>query len=348
MRIRPLLVALAAGAVSAGCTSERLVSPSTSARAAQPVRGTAASALANQDDPPVVSPFLASLDAQLAAAGSNFRVAKAEFIVDTSNWTGASQTLIANDRARGIGTEWVAGDPRRGGRVGVTYAFDPRQGREPFTRNPDGSGLRQMPFPELAPFLEEAISAWPGLSCSSAPIERVAVPAGVDPDIMDQLVLGSDGGRPYLQVSDIVEGGWQRALFFTTIAGGPDGNNIIGVTFTFWYVDGNGVPTDIDHDGKNDTGLAETYYNTAFAWGNSGALNVVDFFSIIAHETGHALGLGHFGKVFVTKHDAGDGIQIADIKYAPKALMNAVYVTGRSEITGTDNSSFCQIWASKK
>jgi hypothetical protein len=293
-----------------------------------------------------VSPFLAALDAQLAAAGSNLRVARAEFIVDTSNWTGGSQTLIANDRARGLAYEWVAHDPRRDGRVGVTYAFDPRQGREPFTRNPDGSGLRQVPSSELEPFLEEAMSAWRGQSCADAPIDRVAVPTGVDPDLLDQLFLGSDGGRPYQQVSDIVQAGWQLPAFFTAFAG-PDGNNIIGVAFSFWYVDANDAPTDINRDGKRDTGLVEIYYNTRFAWGNSGALNVVDFYSITTHETGHAMGLAHFGKVFVTKHDAANGIQIADIKYAPKALMNAVYVTGRSEIQGTDNSSFCQIWASK-
>ena len=348
MRIRPLLMALVSGALSAGCTSERLVAPSASASGATAVREHAASAqAAKQDDPPVVSPFLADLDVQLAAAGSNLRVVKAEFIVDTSNWTGASQTLIANDRARGIGSEWVAGDPRRGGRVGVLYAFDPRQGREPFTRNPNGSGLRQVPFPELVPFLEEGMTAWRDRSCSSAPIDRVAVPAGVDPDLLDQLFLGSDGGRPYQQVSDIVQAGWQSPTFFTRFAGAA-GNNIIGVTFTFRFVDANGNSTDIDRNGKDDTGLAEIYYNTRFAWGASQALNVVDFFSIIAHETGHAVSLGHFGKVFVTKHDAADGIQIVDIKYAPKALMNAVYVTGRSEIAGTDNSSFCQIWASKK
>lgn len=348
MRIRPTLMVLVAAALSAGCTSEQLVTPISNAPGAVSVRGHAASAKAdNPDDPAVVSPFLAELDAQLAAAGSNMRVAKAEFIVDTSNWTGASQTLIANDRARGIGSEWVARDPRRDERVGVSYAFDPLQGREPFTRNPDGSGLRQMPFAELEPFLEETMSAWRDRSCSSAPIDRVAVPVGVDPDLLDQLFLGSDGGRPYLQVADIVQAGWQPPNFFTVFAGAA-GNNIIGVTFTFWYVDANGVPTDIDHNGKNDTGLAEIYYNTRFAWGASQALNVVDIFSITAHETGHSLGLAHFGKVFVTKKDAADGIQIADIKYAPKALMNAVYVTGRSEIAGTDNSSFCQIWAKNK
>ena len=41
-----------------------------------------------------------------------------------------------------------------------------------------------------------------------------------------------------------------------------------------------------------------------------------------------------------------DGLQIADLKYAHKALMNAVYLQGRDDIRGSDNGSFCQIWAS--
>jgi len=50
--------------------------------------------------------------------------------------------------------------------------------------------------------------------------------------------------------------------------------------------------------------------------------------------------------VFITKHDAADGLQISDVKYSPKALMNAVYITGREEIAGTDVASFCAAWAS--
>jgi len=49
--------------------------------------------------------------------------------------------------------------------------------------------------------------------------------------------------------------------------------------------------------------------------------------------------------VFVTKKDAADGISISDVKYAPYAIMNAVYVTGRNEIAGNDNGQFCAIWA---
>ena len=108
--------------------------------------------------------------------------------------------------------------------------------------------------------------------------------------------LRHSAGRTYAQVSDIVQAGWQVPGFFTAFAGAA-GNNIIGVTFSFFFVDENGDPTDINGDGRADTGLAEIYYNTRFAWGNSGALNVVDTYTITTHETGHAMSLGHFGKV---------------------------------------------------
>jgi hypothetical protein len=341
MRLRSTLATLAGTLAVAACSSEPMVDDRGAVRASP----TAPAGLAA--DAAVVSPFLTQLDADLAAAGSNLRVARAEYLVEVGDGQFGSQVLIASDRARGLPYEWVNRDPRRGGHSGLTYAFDPYQGREPFTRNPDGSGLRQMPFSELDPQLEDAMSAWRDRTCSDAPVDRVAVPAGTDPDLLDQFFLGSDGaGRTYQQLSDVVQAGWQNPNFFTTIAGAA-GNNIIGITFSFWFVDQNGDPTDINGDGRLDTGLAEIYYNTRFAWGNSQAPNVVDTWHITTHETGHGFGLAHFGDVFVTRRDAANGISISDIKYAPRALMNAVYVTGRTDITGSDNSSFCMIWGSK-
>jgi hypothetical protein len=48
----------------------------------------------------------------------------------------------------------------------------------------------------------------------------------------------------------------------------------------------------------------------------------------------------------VTAKDAADGVSVADVKFAPFALMNAGYVFP-NQIQGTDVSQFCQIWASR-
>jgi hypothetical protein len=286
-------------------------------------------AASTSDEVATVSSHLARLNDELAASGSNMRYIKAELLMDGHLYDGRASTLvIADDRYRGIGGEWVPGDPRREGRVGVNYAV--LQNLQPRTRQPDGTGVALVPFAQLNAQIEEGMAAWRNQSCS-APITPLSA--------TDKSV-------------DIVQFGWYPKEQFWAFADGDtvSGNSIIGITLSSGFL----TPdkkffTDIDRNGKADLSRSQVLYNNRFAWGNNGAANVVDFYSIITHETGHALGLGHFGKVFVTKHDLADGsISIDDIKYAPLAIMNAVYVTGRGEIAGTDHSSFCQIWSSAK
>lgn len=306
----------------------------------------ARAAAASTDENVTYSPLLADINARLAAAGAAYRVARAELHIAADGWNAATSTvLIANDRSRGFGAEWVKGDPRRGGRMGVTYAFGSNSSIAPTTRDPNGSNVRLVSAADQSAYIDEGMTAWAGIGCSSQPITRVAVPAGTDPDIVDQLVLGQAPSANYSQPADIVHAGWLPAPWFRALAGGPSGNAILGVTLSFGFTDANGAFTDIDRNGKADLELSELFYNARYYWGN-GAPNVVDFYSIIAHESGHSLGLAHFGKVFITKSDAADGITISDVKYAPYALMNAVYVTGRSPFAGTDVSSFCSIWSS--
>ncbi|MEX2152594.1 MAG: hypothetical protein WD825_04595 [Gemmatimonadaceae bacterium] len=302
--------------------------------------------LESSDENATVSIELAQMNEQLAALGANVRIAKAELLLAADGWDAVSSTIVlANDRFRGIGAEWVKGDPRRDGRTGVTYAVG--VGRLPRPTVLRAGGSRTVATTaELEAHVEEGMDAWRNKSCSNAPITRV--PAGDNPDFVDDLVFGAPAA--YKQVSDIVESRWLPSVFFTAIFG-PAGANIIGVTFSFVFDDANG-PTDIDNNQKLDLGLSEIYYNSRFLWSDAAALGVaslgtMDFYSIITHETGHSLGLGHFGKVFITKKDAADGLQLSDVKFAPRAMMNAVYFTGRSELAGTDNSSFCSLWASK-
>jgi hypothetical protein len=255
----------------------------------------------------------------------------------------------------------VPGDPRRNGRIGVNYAVDPQLRTFltglgfPVPVVETGAGFRLTTQSELDGYIEEAMQAWRDEKCANAPIERVAVPAGTDPDQLDDFFLGRPSpSATYAQPSDIVQAGWQPAEFFEAITpGGSDA--ILGITFTFFFADDNGTAdpsddfnTDINGDGKLDTGLAEIYYNPTFVWTNRGAPNTIDFYSILTHETGHSLGLAHFGKLFITwKDTVGGALNIDDLHYAPLALMNAAYVTGRNEIRGSDNASFCQIWAHK-
>ena len=309
-----------------------------------------------------VSAALGRINRRLAATGSNLRVFKAEARYAAKGANEATSTLIfANDRVRGLIAEWVEGDERRDGRRGVTYAFDPvlqtsafGLSNLPAIETNGGTGLRLSTQAELETYLEEGMQAWRSRKCSDSPIERVSVAAGTDPDQLDEFFLLEQGpSANYVQPADIVQAGWQPPLFFNNYT--PDGATfILGVTFTFIFVDDqeteeedDDVPTDVDGNGKLDAALREIYYNPSFIWTNQGTSGFIDFFSILTHETGHALDLAHFGKVFITKKDASDGIDITDVKYAPEALMNAVYVDGRGNILGTDNSSFCQIWASK-
>jgi hypothetical protein len=329
------LALVGAAACEAPTTSQSPLSPSAAARAVAP---------STPDEAVAVSPILQQMNAQLAASGSNIRVDRAQLLYSSNGITAQKATLLlANDRSRGNGIEWVAGDPRRDGRIGVTYALGSNTNVAPFTRDANGGNVRQLTSAEQDAKIEQAVSAWRALSCSSTPITRVPVPAGTDPDYLDQFFRGNPAGSAnYAQPADIVESGWQVPGFFNAIAG-PDGDFILGITFTFYFTDAAGNPTDIDRNGKADAALAEIYYNAGYYYGDRAA-NSIDFFSILAHETGHALGLGHFGKLFVTAKDAADGITVSDVKYAPFALMNAAYVIPNT-IQGTDNSQFCQIWA---
>ena len=349
MRLSRLVApgALACALVLSACADDAPEAPAGAvAREGTPVLSSKAQDAITIEDQGAVSPLLGRMNASLAASGARVRIAKAELIVDPKTWDGTSTIIFANDRARGIGAEWVEGDPRREGRVGVSYAFD-LAGRRPVVRSAAG-GFRLATFAEVETELERGMTAWRDETCSDAPISRVAVPTGVDPDFIDDLFNGAPEvpGRTYAQVSDIVQAGWQPLSFFQAFAGSA-GANILGVAFTLVFVDDAGELTDIDRDGNDDTGLVEIFYTTNYLWTSVPDPTAIDFNWVITHETGHGLGLAHFGKLFVTRKGASDGIQLADVKYAPRALMNAAYVDGAGAILGTDRSSFCQIWASK-
>lgn len=295
-----------------------------------------------------VSPVLDDMNARLAAAGARVRVSKAELLLDAGQWSARKAVIIiAKDFERGIGAEWVRGDFRRDGRRGVTWAFGSNRSTPPWEFTEDGTAFRPLSAEEQLNEIERGMDGWRDLRCSADPVQFVPVSEGTDPDFLNDLAYTGAPSANYVQPADIVHSGWQPLEFFQVFAG-PDAPAVLGVTFTFVFVDENGVKTDVDGNGQEDLALAELYYTDLYAWSKrgQGRPGTLDFLSIIGHEAGHAFGLGHWGLVFVLEKDAQDGITADEIRFRPKALMNAVYVGGENRLEVPDRVNFCAIWAS--
>jgi hypothetical protein len=279
------------------------------------------------------SPELAAMNDALRASGTTgYAVAYAELLTDTSGMATAT-TLIANDRTHLVSVQFVPSDPRRGGSSAISYLVDQSDGAA-LGWDPTGN-VAVVPNSVTEPAIDASMATWRDAPRCGAPEITKVADTGADPDLADGLVLGNPAliGTPR---ADITFGGWLSSTFFNRLA--KDGASfILGVTLTFNFIDDDRNPTDIDHDGFADAAFREIYFNRSFPWGDDLRPVNVDLESVIVHEAGHAYGLGHFGKVFIDNKGT--------LKYSPKAIMNAVYVSPFRTLTGTDNASFCQAWA---
>jgi len=258
---------------------------------------------------------------QLETSGAGYRVGVAEYL--STDGEAIGNIVISKDvgNKRLPDADFVPGDLRRvwsaTASTAMTYAIDTTIDAVPVL-----GGLTAA-LTDAA--IVRASNSWDALTCSDLGFQRNA-DFGIDIGVVAFLVSGGGVGSPFV-LADVQHAGWRDLNF----AGG-----ILGVTFTFVFVDGGGNPTDIDNNGKPDTAFREIYYHPSFSWADDGVSNV-DVETVALHEIGHGLSQAHFGKVFIDKK--------ANIKFAPRAVMNAVYVSPQRTLLGTDNGGHCGNWA---
>lgn len=265
--------------------------------------------------------MMIQMNQQLEAMGERIRLGVVEYI---TAWDKVGQTVYFDDRYLQLGHHWVPFDPYRHGVRDIYWLSDQTEGTANGVTHADTQAA-----------LGRAMETWNGMNCSTIPLVQLP-DYGIDWGYV-QWYYGFGGFHVYWY-ADIMHAGWLPGDFFDYLWGPGASDDIIGVTFTFWWVDENDVPTDMDNNKKLDVAFREIYYNNKFPWGIDTGWPV-DVETIVLHETGHGLSLGHFGKLFQT--DASGMFH-----FAPRALMNAGYTGVQQEVDGTDLAAFCSIWAS--
>ena len=281
---------------------------------------------------------LAAIQEQLSASGvQHVALLTAELRYKLDGWDGISpHILVANDRTLRFDSQFIENDPRRDSAPNtITYVVDQSDGQA-LAFNASGTGIVLVPNAVTEAEIDASMAAWDDFQCNGPNVVKVADP-GLDPDWVDNIVFGTplNLAVPY---ADIVHAGWLPAAFFNAVIPGG-GNSVLAVTFTFAFVE-NGNLTDNDRNGLPDVAWREIYYNRNFGWGRDGNPFNADIQTVSIHESGHAFGLGHFGRVVFTSKGT--------FHESPNATMNAGYIGLDRRIYGTDTAAFCSIWANPR
>ena len=270
-----------------------------------------------------VSEYLAGVNRQAAAKGVT--VARAERLVTSDAPATATLVVFANDRQLKLDSRWVSRDTRRLAKDGtLSYAvFSP---------------LAQATVGGPAePAFDASFATWNAVGCSNIAVNKVALPPGRLPSFI------LTGLFPPADINDV---GFVPGSFFDAVFGAGASQFTIGVTITYTFIEigpggqpvldanGNPIPTDIDGDGRSDTAFKEVWFNDALAYSTTGASNRVDIESAALHEHGHALELGHFGRI------AGD-LKTGKLHVSPRAVMNAILIAPQRTPLGSDNAALC-------
>lgn len=296
-----------------------------------------------------IDPFFDPVNAELERMGSNLRVAEV--------WMFTIGSGRPANRILQLGTRWVPADPNRAAQS---------TGTEDLTYVVDVSDLTvDVPAVDTEAAIDAAFDTWSGVHNTFLDNVKVA-DDGLNHDFLDGvpiLPFVTCASTPFQPAplgildfaalapnADIITGGWLPREYFDCLVPDPTPGNgggdfILGVTWTFFFVDGGGNPVDLNNDGHIDTALKEIYYNEEFDWVTSGSVflgNDIDIESVVLHENGHAMDLGHFGgpPPPLKIHPNTNRI------FSPPAVMNPAYVGGeRRDLLPTDEAGFRALFA---
>lgn len=278
-----------------------------------------------------------SANAQLAANGKNYRIEMAETITNLEANEAGNILLFNNRGNRRLAFDFVPGDPRRAalgtGDAGtnITYAVDD------VNLTNDIAGVGELNE------IRAAMATWDNVTCSTLPLtdrgNTNADVGAVQALFAQRLPPGTIPAGTGGVAADIQHAGFLPPQFFQLLGS----SNILGVTFTFIFVDGDGNPTDVDNNGVGDAAFREIYYNDGFRWEvdptDQPGDGRFDLQTVALHEAGHGLSQAHFGRGVINS-------QTGSIQLSPQAVMNAGYIFGQQSLLGTDNAGHCENWAS--
>ena len=268
-----------------------------------------------------IAAMMEAVNLSLAAQGENYRAVVAEYITNADGQEMGNMVIARDVGNKHLDFDFVPGDLRRAwsgvpfaGPDDITYAVDQIDVVPPF------GGLTMT---RTTAAIDRAMTTWASVNCSTLPIWKNP-DFGFDIGVM--AFISGLGGSPFI-FADVQHAGWGDLDF----EGG-----VLAATFTFGFVDRSGSFTDIDNNKSLDAAFREIYYDPSFSWADDGVTNL-DVETVALHEAGHGLSQAHFGKVFIDKR--------GNLRFAPRAVMNGIYVGSQRALLGTDSGGHCSNWA---